>query len=141
MMTTISGAMSRAAQRVHIFSCGFMCVLFAGLAFLSLQQLLLQTETPANFARTAFSFGFLIFVVWAINMQIRFQHTIVCEFSYDGYTLEFRTIGVRRTQVRQTSGIKTIREWRGRGGPQGYRIDFREGGRIYLSYSVRNAGL
>src|SRR5258708_31284254 len=84
--------------------------------------------------------GFLVFICWAIAMQIRFQRRMVSEFSYDGFTFQFRTLGIRQAQTRPVSQIEVVRDWRGRGGPMGYRIVFRDRGKVYLAYSVTNAG-
>jgi hypothetical protein len=44
-----------------------------------------------------------------------------------------------RTQVRSFAEIKQVKEWRGRGGLIGYRLSFRDGGKVYLEYSVANS--
>jgi hypothetical protein len=115
-----------------------MCIMFAGIGLLNL-RILSQTALQGGMAQAAFSIGFLIFVTWAIAMQFRFQRLIVSEFRYDGFIFEFRTIGVRQTQTKPLSQIAAVKEWRGRGGPQGYRIVFQDRGKVYLSYQVRNA--
>jgi hypothetical protein len=137
-MGAISGAMSKWQQRSHTFACGFMCILFAGMALLNL-RILSQTALQGDIAPAGFSLGFLIFVTWAIAMQFRFLRFIVSEFRYDGFMFEFRTIGIRQTQTKTLSQIAAVKEWRGRGGPQGYRIVFQDRGKVYLSYGVTNA--
>jgi hypothetical protein len=115
-----------------------MCIMFAGIGLLNL-NILSHTALEGSIARSAFSIGFLIFVAWAIAMQFRFQRLIVSEFRYDGSMFEFRTIGLRQAQAKPLSQIAAVKEWRGRGGPQGYRIVFQDRGKVYLSYGVTNA--
>jgi hypothetical protein len=64
---------------------------------------------------------------------------MVCEFDYDGSTLRFRTLGIRQTHVRPHADVAQVKDWRGRGGPIGYRLVFRDGGKVYLEYSVANS--
>lgn len=63
-----------------------------------------------------------------------FQRRIVCEFDYDGRALQFQTLGTRQTQVRPLEDIAKVKDWNGRGGPIGYRLVFRGGGKAYLLY-------
>jgi hypothetical protein len=137
-MGAISGAMSKWQQRSHTFACGFMCILFTAMGLLNL-RILSQTALHGDIAPTVFSLGFVIFVTWAIAMQFRFLRLIVSEFRYDGFMFEFRTIGIRQAQTKPISQIAAVKEWRGRGGPQGYRIVFQDRGKVYLSYAVTNA--
>ena len=61
------------------------------------------------------------------------------EFSYDGRTLRISTLGRPRMQTRDRSEIAEVGEWRGRGGPLGYRLKFHDGGKFYLQFGVSNA--
>jgi hypothetical protein len=62
---------------------------------------------------------------------------MVCEFDFDGSTLRFRTLGIRQT--RPLADVAQVKDWRGRGGPIGYRLVFRDGAKVYLEYSVANS--
>jgi hypothetical protein len=61
------------------------------------------------------------------------------EFSYDGRTLRISTLGRPRMQTRDRSEIAEVGEWRGRGGPLGYRLKFHDGAKFYLQFGVSNA--
>ena len=65
--------------------------------------------------------------------------SLLREFNYDGRTLQFRTLGIRQTQVRPLEDIAQVKEWSGRGGPIGYRLVFRDGWKVYLEYAVPNS--
>jgi hypothetical protein len=122
-------------QYFNRFAGGFMCVLFAGLGLISARVAFAATDK----APIIVCLIFMAFTTAAIAGQFWFQRRIVCEFDYDGLTLRFRTLGIRRTQVRPLEEIAQVEEWRGRGGPLGYRLVFRDGGKVYLEYSVANS--
>ena len=42
--------------------------------------------------------------------------------------------------MRPLSYIKTIRDWKGRGGPLGYRLQFQDKQKLYLEFSESNFG-
>ena len=48
-------------------------------------------------------------------------------------------LSVQQMQMRPLPDIREVREWRGRGGPLGYRLLFRDKQRVYLEYSVSNS--
>jgi hypothetical protein len=81
----------------------------------------------------------MAFTTAAIARQSWFLRRIVCEFDYDGATLQFRTLGIQQTQVRPLADIAQVKEWRGRGGTRGYRLVFRDDWKVYLEYSVANS--
>jgi hypothetical protein len=68
-----------------------------------------------------------------------FWGRLITEFSYDGRTLRLSTLGVPEMQTRHLSEIAEVSEWRGRGGPLGYRVKFRDGAKFYLQNGVSNA--
>jgi hypothetical protein len=53
--------------------------------------------------------------------------------------LQFQTLGTRQTQVRPLEDIAKVKDWSGQGGPIGYRLVFRGGGKVYLYFSVANS--
>lgn len=112
-----------------------MCVLFAGLGLISARTAFAATDK----APIIVSLIFMAFTASAIAGQFWFQRRIVCEFAYDGATLQFRTLGIPATQVRPLAEIAEVKEWRGRGGPLGFRLVFRDGWKVYLEYSVKNS--
>jgi hypothetical protein len=88
--------------------------------------------------------------VWPITLMIVlglgliesgfwFWKRLIKEFNYDGRTLTFNTLANSEMQVRHISEIEEVGEWRGRGGPLGYCIKFRDGGKLYLQNGVSNA--
>jgi hypothetical protein len=74
----------------------------------------------------------------AISMQVRFRRRLVKEFTYDGHSICFRTLGAA-IKTRGFSDIGALTEWRGRGKLLGYRLKFRDGQTIYLQCGVANA--
>jgi len=88
---------------------------------------------------------------WAITLMIAlglgliasgfwFWKRLIKEFSYDGRAFTFNTLASSDMQVRHVSDIEEVGEWRGRGGPLGYCIKFRDGAKLYLHKGVSNAG-
>jgi hypothetical protein len=71
--------------------------------------------------------------------MVRYLRTIVSEFRYDGSILRFRTVGRRKPQALRLTEIMSIREWKGRGGPVGYRLQSQDGEKLYLESSVSNS--
>jgi len=135
----IAGAMPKWRRYFHRFAAGFMCLWFCGLAFIGMRTVLPTGEGRADRARAVVGLLFLAFGVVATAGQLWFQRRIVCDFSYDGYTLQFRTLGGQAMQMRPLLDLKEVREWRGRGGPQGFRLRFRDKQRVYLEYAVSNS--
>jgi hypothetical protein len=74
-----------------------------------------------------------------IGIGFRFWKGLIKEFNYDGRTFTFTTLASSEMQVRHVSDIEEVGEWRGRGGPLGYRIKFRDGAKLYLQNGVSNA--
>jgi hypothetical protein len=118
---------------------GFMCLLFAGLLWMNTRILFAPVNTRAESVRTLFSMIFMVLPVSAIVSQFRFQRRIICEFGYDGYTLQYRTLGNSGTQMRPLQDLARVEGWSGRGGPMGYRLIFQDGGKLYLEISVANS--
>jgi hypothetical protein len=90
--------------------------------------------------------GLTFVVLWMILVALGwiltalwFWKRLITEFSYDGKMLQLSTLGVPTTQARHLSEIVEVSEWRGRGGPLGYRIKFRGGAQFFLQYGVSNA--
>ena len=122
-------------QYFNRFAGGLMCVLFAGLGLIGARMAFSATDK----ARIIVGLIFMAFTAAAVAGQFWFQRRIVCEFAYDGSTLQFRTLGIQQTQMRPLTEIAQVKEWRGRGGPLGYRLVFRDGWKVYLEYSVANS--
>ncbi len=90
--------------------------------------------------------GVLFMMGWLIVLAafggvsvVWFWRRSITEFSYDGRALRYRTLGRPEMQMRDLSEIKDVGEWRGRGGPQGYKLKFSDGANVYLQYGVSNA--
>jgi hypothetical protein len=122
----------------HRIATGFMCLLFCGLVALGARILLAATRQP-NKSMLVFGLLFMAMAAVAAGMQFWFLRRMISEFSFDGCLLQFRTLGVTQTQTRAASDLSEIREWRGRGGPLGYRLTFRDGEKAYLEFYVSNA--
>jgi hypothetical protein len=135
----ISGTMPKWQQRFHAVGFWIMCIFFAGFGLFNLQMLRAVWGSGAPKASLPFALLFVAFCSVAIGGQRWFRRRIVIEFTYDGYTFQFRTLGVPATQTRAVSEIAYLREWRGRGGALGYRIGFLDRQKIYLQYGVTNA--
>ena len=123
----------------HRCAAGLMCLCFSGLGLISVRMLFPAGDACPDKARVVVSLLFLTFTTAAIAGQMWFQRRIVCDFNYDGCTLQFRTLSVQQMQMRPLPDIREVREWRGRGGPLGYRLLFRDKQRVYLEYSVSNS--
>jgi hypothetical protein len=135
----ISGTMPKWQQIGHGFGFWTMCVLFTALGLFNIRLLLHAWESGSPRSVLLFTFLFIAFACVAIGGQVSFRRRIVKEFTYDGYTLRFSTLGTAMQQTRAVSEIATLREWKGRGGPLGFRIAFRDGKKIYLQYGIPNA--
>jgi hypothetical protein len=130
----IEGVMPKSHQYLNRFSGVLMSLLVEGL--LLFNEIFLLRAGNAGAATGVFHLS----IVWAgftIGIQMWFQRRIVCEFDYDGRALQFRTLGIRQTQVRPLEDLAKVKDWSGRGGPIGYL--FRGGGKVYLYYSVANS--
>lgn len=125
-------------QYFNTFAAGFMCLLFAGLALVS-SRMIVPGPPYRGPAPRVVGLVFLAFTITAIGGQVWFRRRILSEFTYDGYTQQFRTLGVAETQIRPLSEIAEIRPWRGRSGPLGLVLLFKDRQKVYLEYSVRNA--
>jgi hypothetical protein len=77
--------------------------------------------------------------VFAIASQVRFQRSLITEFRYDGSTIQFQTLGIQEAQMRPFSDIVAIRDWKGKGGPLGYRLVLQDRQKLYLEFSVSNS--
>jgi hypothetical protein len=116
-----------------------MCILFGGFGLFNGRMLLRVGEVPAQKGLLLFGLVFVAVASFGIGMQIWFRRRIVNEFTYDGHALRFRTLGMAERQTRALSEIADLGKWRGRGGPLGYRFQFRDGQKVYLQYGVSNS--
>ena len=116
-----------------------MCLLFSGLGLLNLHLMIAEPHGGRDKARLFVSFLFVLFAAVAIRYQFFFLRTVISEFQYDGSTLRFRTLGTQEPQFRPLADIASIRDWRGRGGQLGYRLQFQDGRKLYLEFSVSNS--
>lgn len=130
-----SGAMPNWRRYFHRIACGFMCLLFVCLGILSVHFLATAPHRGILIA----SLLFVTMAAVSIGMQLWFHRRIISEFAFDGRSFQFRTLGRSRRQTRELSDIAAVRDWRGRGGPFGYRLIFRDGTKAYQEYSVSNS--
>ena len=126
-------------QNLHTFAFGVMCVLFAGFGLFSGRFLLHAGDYWQAKGLLVSSLVFVAIAALSIGLQVWFWRRIVSEFTYEGRALRFRTLGNAEMQTRDLSEIAELNVWRGRGGPLGYRLRFRDGGKIYLQYAVSNS--
>jgi hypothetical protein len=116
-----------------------MFLLFGGFGLFNGRMFLRVGEVQAQKGLLLFSLVFVAIASFGIGMQLWFRRRIVSEFNYDGHALRFRTPGMGEMQTRALSEIADLGEWRGRGGPLGYRLRFRDGQKVYLRYGVSNS--
>jgi len=133
----MSGTMPKWRRYFHTFGAGFMCLWFAGLCILGVRVLFSNTNGRAGLALVSALFAAMSVV--AVCIQTWFLRRMVSEFSYDGSVLAYRTIGAPELRMAPLSQIAEVRPWRGRGGPNGYRLVLQGAGKLYLEYSVPNA--
>jgi hypothetical protein len=133
----ISGALPKWQQYFHTAAFALMCALFAGFGLFGGRFLLRSADWQFTGLLVS-SLVFIAIAVLSIGLQVWFWRRIVSEFTYDGRALRFRTLGNAEMQTRDLSEIADLNVWRGRGGPLGYRLHFRDGGKIYLQYAVSN---
>src|SRR5260370_12494287 len=126
-------------QNFHTIGFGVMCLLFGGFGLFTGRFLLRAGDVGPTRGLVVSSLVFVAIAVFGIGMQVWFRRRIVNEFSYDGRALRFRTLGTAEMQTRDVSEIVDLGEWRGRGGPLGYRLRFRDGGKGYLQFGVSNS--
>jgi len=116
-----------------------MTVLFVGLACVGARMFLLGPHDVPSKAPVVFSTVFVLFSMFAVASQVRFQRSLITEFRYDGSTIQFQTLRLQEAQMRPVSDIAAIRDWRGKGGPLGYRLQFQDKQKLYLEFSVSNS--
>ncbi len=118
---------------------GFMCLFLAGFGIWTGRLFL--TNATAGRGRPLLISTLLYAVVAALSivLQLWYHRRIIAQFEFDGSALRFRTLGNPEAQTRALVEVADVRPWRGRRGPIGYRLSFRDGGKAYLEYSVSNA--
>jgi hypothetical protein len=117
-----------------------MCLLLAAIALRGLPGMLPAAGMPPNRGRLISGLVFVSLAIFSIGTQVWFQRRMISEFTYDGVTLRFRTLGDGQEQIRPVSEVAEVREWRSKGSMIGYRLRFRDKSKLYLEYSVTNAG-
>jgi hypothetical protein len=135
----ITGVMPKWQLYLHKSAGVFMFLVFGGMGFMNVRLMIAGMHAGPNRAILFFSVLFVFFVVAAVTSQVWFHRRIISEFRYDGSSLQFRTIGTQEPQMRPLADIASIREWRGRGGPLGYLLQFQDKSKLYLEFSVSNS--
>ena len=137
---TISGEMPKWRKIVHRLASGFMFLFFSAFAVYGGRVFFVDSVAGrGRGAAVAMMLWFTFLAAFAVGMQRWYDRRMIAQFSFDGSVLRFTTLGNEDTQARDLSEIAQVRQWRGRGGPLGYRLDFRDGAKAYLDYSVSNA--
>ena len=124
---------------LHKSAGAFMFLLFGGIGFMNVRLMIAGVYAGPNRAILFFSVLFVFFVVTAIVSQVWFHRRIITEFRYDGSTLQFRTVGIQEPQMRPLADIASIRDWKGKGGQLGYRLQLQDRQKLYLEFSVSNS--
>jgi hypothetical protein len=136
----ISGAMPKRKRVMHASVAAFIFLVFAGAALVNAQYLLL-TNQPVEPTLKTTALLFILLAIGVVAMQAWFLRRIIREFTYDGTTLQFRTLARAEPQTRVASQVLGIRDWAGRGGLNGYKLIFRDAPRAYLESDTPNAAL
>ncbi|MBZ5606701.1 MAG: hypothetical protein LAP38_00475 [Acidobacteriia bacterium] len=134
-----SGTMPKWQQRLHQGAFGVMCLLLGAFGVLSARFLFPAGGVRPSQGLVVSSLVMVAVAGSGIVLQVRTRRRLVKEFSYDGRALRFSTLGTVEMQVRDLSEIAEVGKWRGRGGPLGYRLRFRDGAKLYLQNGVSNA--
>jgi hypothetical protein len=135
----IEGVMPKWQRYLHNSATVFMSVLVVGMTLLYARFIIPPAHTGSAKARFFLSFLFVAFAVFGIGSLIWYHRRIIAEFRYDGSALRYRTLGTREPQDRPLADIASIRDWRGRGGQLGYRLQFQDKQKLYLEFSVSNS--
>jgi hypothetical protein len=123
-------------RNLNRFASGFLCLWFAGLAFIGIRM---DFGAASVKSRLFISGLFVAMAVCVIVAQLLFHSRSIVDFSYDGSTLHYRTLGSGESQARSISELKSIQQMQGRGVNFGYRLMFHDGGKLYLEFAVTNS--
>jgi hypothetical protein len=138
---TIFGEMPQLRRYFHRFASAFMCAWFGALILMSGRFILQAVHDPAGRSLSVFSFIFAAIAIGGFGSTVWFHRRMVSAFSYDSRVLNFRTLGISKTQMRPSRDIASIREWRGRQGLLGYVLLFCDQLTLYIEYSVSNSAV
>ena len=134
-----SGEMSHGRQVYHACMTAFMCLMFLALALLAGRFLVPIHDFPASSVLVAAAILFEIFVAGGIYLQIRNYCRIIRQFSYDGRSLKYGTLGSSQEQLRDVKQIIDVRQGR-MGAPSiGFSVVFSDNKKVYLDYSMPHA--
>jgi len=137
---TIRKGVAKVPANVHRFSFVAVPLLVAGFLGLFPFRSFSWAQNAGAHKGVALLTVWLIIIAlfWFWNATV-FWRRLVREFSYDGRVLRFAMLGIPEMQTRHLAEIAEVGEWRGRGGPLGYRLKFRDGAKFYLQNGVSNA--
>lgn len=135
----IIGTMPKWRRYVNTTAYVMMYLLFGGFGFVNARLLVSTAHTVPLGPELFFTLLYMLVSGVGIGLQVWFQRRMVAEFRYDGSTLQFQTLGITEPQIRVVTDIEAIRAWRGRGGPLGYRLLFRDRQKLYIEFSVSNS--
>lgn len=135
----IAGAMPKWRRYVHQSSSVFMCLVFGGIGYFNARFLASAAHTVPFRSRLFVTLLLILLAAGGIGLQLWYQRRIISDFRYDGCTLQFRTLGIQEPQMRPLNDISSIRDWRGKGGSLGYRLQFQDSQKLYLEFSVSNS--
>lgn len=128
--------MPKRRRSFHRAAAAFMCVLFTGCIAIAGMLAVQASRDPLNIPMLLFSFVFGAMGIGQIAGMVWYQRRIVIAFEYDGRRFCYRALSTGQIPADE---IAAVREWTGRGGPQGYCLVSRNGKKLYIEYTVSNA--
>ena len=135
----ISGTMPRRDRIAAWIMCGLM-YLFCGIALYGSGLCLAAPAKVRHPPPAPLSMTYMALSVAGIALQTRFWRRNIRHIEYSGGELRFRTFGVAKMQARPLRDLAKVDPWvAGREhSVRGYRLQFRDGGKVYLDFAVSN---
>ena len=123
----------------HAGSAILMTLIFVSAGLVNAQFLLPKQAARVSPDFQVVAFLFILLAVAILAIQNWFRRRIIREFTYDGVTLRFSTLGGSATNERLPSQLIEIRDWLGRGGVMGYQLFFRDAPKAFLEDDTSNS--
>jgi len=143
MPIAISGTLPKWRILYHLIAGGLMGAALIGVASISVASIVPGADTSdlvGSAPRLIVGALFAAFTLVVLVMLVRSRRELVCNFSYDGAALRFRTLGDAAEQIWLPSDIAAVRDMRGssRGLGIGYFVTRHDRRRVILDYALPN---